>query len=116
MPTDRSGRGRNGKTTREKSSQSKRATRPSGPRGVRLAPGVRLDGGEKASDMPVLVCPSGKVQLNDGALAILRLCDGSRDRDDIVAELATRSRGQTLPADIAAFLKAAYARGWIIDP
>jgi pyrroloquinoline quinone biosynthesis protein D len=116
MPTDRSGRGRIAKASQRKTPQSKRATRTRNRGGVRLAPGVRLDGGEKPGDMPVLVYPSGKVQLNEGAVAILRLCDGSRNRDAIVAELSTRSRGQSLPRDIAAFLEVACARGWIVDP
>lgn len=116
MPTDRSGRGRVGKTGQRKTSQKRRATRTPSGSGVRLAAGVRLDGGNKAGNMPVLVCPGGKVQLNEGAVAILRLCDGTRNRDDIVAELTRRSRRHTLPTDIAAFLEVAYARGWIVDP
>ena len=82
--------------------------------GLRLAPGVRLDDGERKGDIPVLVCPTGKVQLNGGAVAILRLCDGSRNRDEIVAELA--SRRHTLAADIVAFIDVARARGWLIEP
>jgi pyrroloquinoline quinone biosynthesis protein D len=85
-------------------------------RGVRLAPSVRLDDGEKKGDVPVLVCRSGKVQLNGSAVAILRLCDGSRTRENIVAELAAQSHRNTLAADIIAFLDVARARGWIIEP
>ena len=85
-------------------------------RGIRLAPSVRLDDGEKKGDVPVLVCRTGKVQLNGSALAILRLCDGSRTRDDIVAELAAQSSRHTLATDIIAFLNVARARGWIIEP
>ena len=99
-----------------KNSQSKRHAPKSGRRGVRLAPGVRLDDGGRKADVPVLVCPNGKVQLNGSALAILLLCDGSRNRDEIVAELATGSRRHTLAADIVAFLDVARARGWIIEP
>ena len=63
--------------------------------GVRLAPGVRLDGDKEKDGVLVLVCPNGKVQLNRIAAAILRLCDGSRDREDVVAEVVRRSQ----PAD-----------------
>lgn len=107
MSTDR-GRGRFGPKRR-----SKRPATKSERGGIRLARGVQLGGGGKKADAPVLVCPSGKVQLNGSAVAILRLCDGSRSRDDIVAELAARRH--TLAADVIAFLDVARARGWIIE-
>lgn len=81
---------------------------------LNLAPGVRIDRGEERADALVLVSPEGKVQLNETAVLILRLCDGSRTRDDIVAEVARRPRAHTQPADIAEFLDVAQARGWII--
>jgi hypothetical protein len=43
----------------------------------------------------------------------LRLCDGSRDRDGVVAEVMRRSNPRTRPAEIIEFLDAARARGWI---
>jgi pyrroloquinoline quinone biosynthesis protein D len=61
----------------------------------------------------VLVCPEGNVQLNETAAVILRLCDGSRDRAQIVAEAVLGTRGQTQPTAITEFLDAAVARGWI---
>lgn len=81
------------------------------PRRVRLAPGIRLDGGEEKDG--VLVCPNGNVQLNRMAAAILRLCDGSRDREDVVAEVVRRAQPQTRTAEIVEFLDVARARGWI---
>lgn len=63
----------------------------------------------------MLLCPDGKVHLNEGAVAILALCDGSRNRDAIIAETARRTRGNTLASDIGEFLDAARARGWIIE-
>jgi pyrroloquinoline quinone biosynthesis protein D len=66
--------------------------------------------------MLVLACADGKVQLNEGAVAILSLCDGSRNREEIVTQVALRSQGGALAADIRAFLDAACARGWIVDP
>ena len=80
---------------------------------VRLAPGVRLDGGKGKDGVPVLDCPNGKVQLNQMAAAILRLCDGSRDREDVVAEVVRSSHPHTRPVEIIEFLDAARARGWI---
>lgn len=63
--------------------------------------------------MLVLVCPNGEVQLNRMAETILRLCDGSRDRADVVAEVVRRSHPRTRSAEIVEFLDAARARGWI---
>lgn len=83
------------------------------PRRVRLAPGIRLDGGEEKDGVLVLVCPNGNVQLNRMAAAILRLCDGSRDREDVVAEVVRRAQPQTRAAEIVEFLDVARARGWI---
>jgi len=108
MSTDRHRR-RNGKKV-----ESKAAAR-SGPEGLRLARGVKLVVGEKQDDVPVLICRTGKVALNGSAVAILRLCDGSRSRDAIIAELTSRPDLQTLAEDITAFLNVARARGWIIE-
>jgi pyrroloquinoline quinone biosynthesis protein D len=63
----------------------------------------------------MLVHADEEVQLNEGALAILQLCDGSRSRDQIVEEAAQRSSEHSLEADIIAFLDAAQARGWIVE-
>jgi pyrroloquinoline quinone biosynthesis protein D len=80
---------------------------------VRLAPGVRLNGDQENDPLIVLVCPEGKVQLNRMAAAILRLCDGSRDREGVVAEALRGSPDRTRAAEIIEFLNAAVARGWI---
>jgi hypothetical protein len=83
--------------------------------GVRLAPGISLEGDKaKAKDgVMVLLSPNGPVQLNRTAAAILRLCDGSRDREGVVAEVVRRSNPHTRAAEIIEFLDAAHARGWI---
>ena len=78
---------------------------------VCLAPGNRLDGSREGDAS--LVCPEGNVQLNRIAAAILRLCDGSRDRAQIVSEILRDTRNQARPADIEEFLDAAAARRWI---
>jgi pyrroloquinoline quinone biosynthesis protein D len=82
---------------------------------VHLAPGVRLERGEERPGALVLVSPGGKVQLNEAAVAILRLCDGSRTREDIVTEVVHHPRGNTLASDISEFLDVARSRGWIIE-
>ena len=91
-----------------------RGTNDSAPRGpVCLAPGIRLDGRGEGGASLVLVCPEGNVQLNRIAGAILRLCDGSRDRVQIVTEILRDTSNQARSSDIDEFLDAAVARRWI---
>ena len=80
---------------------------------VRLAPGILLRGLEERAAQVVLVSPEGNVPLNSMAAAILGLCDGSRDRAQVVAEVLERSGNRARSADIVEFLDAAVARGWI---
>jgi len=81
---------------------------------ISLAPGVELrDDGESPRGM-LLVLTVGTVHLNLHAVAILELCDGSRSRDRIIADAMLRSPGSLRAADVAAFLDAAQARGWIV--
>jgi pyrroloquinoline quinone biosynthesis protein D len=80
---------------------------------VRLAPGILLKGREESGAQVVLVCPEGNVQLNSVAAAILGLCDGSRDRLQVVAEVLHRTGNRARSAEIVEFLDAAVARGWI---
>ena len=91
-----------------------RSTNDSAPRGlICLAPGIRLDGRGESDATLVLVCPEGNVQLNRVAAAILQLCDGSRDRGQIVTEILRDTRNQARSTDIDEFLDAAAARHWI---
>jgi coenzyme PQQ biosynthesis protein PqqD len=92
-----------------------KAPRP-GKNGVRLATGVRLARVGAKNELLALTYADGKVQLNESAIAILRLCDGSHSRAEIIAEILQRSRGTTLAADVCAFLDAAQSLGWIIEP
>ena len=69
---------------------------------IRLAPGREVHA-EKPRDCHVLLYPTGMVQLNECAAAILALCDGTRTRE---ADLAV---------DVRAFLDVARERGWIIE-
>jgi pyrroloquinoline quinone biosynthesis protein D len=80
---------------------------------VRLAQGVHFDGAADQDDVLVLVCPDGKVQLNRTAAAILRLCDGSRSRKELVAEVVRRSHKRAREVEIIEFLDVARSRGWI---
>jgi pyrroloquinoline quinone biosynthesis protein D len=80
---------------------------------VRLGRGIRLEGDKAKDGVIVLMSPNGPVQLNQIAAVILQLCDGSRDRADVVAEVVRVSHPRTRAAEIVEFLDAARARGWI---
>ena len=80
---------------------------------VSLAPGIHLRGAEESGAQVVLVCPEGNVPLNSMAADILGLCDGTRDRAQVVHEILQRTRNRARSADIVEFLDAAVARGWI---
>jgi pyrroloquinoline quinone biosynthesis protein D len=84
--------------------------------GIRLAQGVHLDGGKETKEVFVLICPDGKVQLNRLAAAVLRLCDGSHSRAELIAEVVRGSHKQARAAEIVEFLNAARSRGWIDEP
>ena len=79
---------------------------------LHLAAEMQLKDG-KDGESAVLIGPAGSVQLNSSAVAILRLCDGSRSRAEVVAELMRSSHPQLKVSDVGEFLDAARARGWI---
>jgi hypothetical protein len=87
-----------------------------GRRLLRLAPGIRLSGdAESSAATLLLVSSAGKVRLNDHAVTILELCDGSRTRDRVVMDAILRSSGAMRAADVAEFLDAAQSRGWLTE-
>ena len=86
--------------TREAVRTGKTAVPPGNPR---LAPHVRLafDGARGA---PVLLAPESVTTLNDTGAAIVRLCDGTRTPEEIVAGL--RDQWADVDAtEVLAFLK-----------
>jgi hypothetical protein len=82
---------------------------------LKLAPGIELSRDGAPSTPTLLVLTAGKVHLNQHALAILELCDGSRSKDRVVIDAMLRSGGGMRAADVIEFLDAAQARGWIIE-
>lgn len=69
----------------------------------RLAPHVRL-AFDSSRGMPVLLAPESVTTLNDTGAAIVRLCDGTRTPDQIVAVL--RDQYQDVETkEVKAFLK-----------
>jgi pyrroloquinoline quinone biosynthesis protein D len=80
---------------------------------IRLAPGRQLQ--KDSADGHFLAGPTGAVQLNESAAAILALCDGTLTRDQIIARVLHRSKDDSFAVDVREFLNAARRRGWIIE-
>ena len=82
---------------------------------VRLAPGIQLSSESEHPQAMLLMRAAGAVHLNQHAVAILELCDGSRSRDRVVVDAMLRAPGYLRAADVIEFLDAAQSRGWIIE-
>ncbi len=68
---------------------------------------------EEAQQKDVILYPEGMVELNQSSAEILKLCDGSRNLIQIVAELEDKFATTGLKNDISAFLDVALKNGWI---
>lgn len=68
---------------------------------------------EEAQQKYVILYPEGMVELNLPAAEILKLCDGSRTLDDIVAALEQKFETSGIKNDVAGLLEAALNNGWI---
>ncbi len=81
----------------------------------RLATGVRL-GYDKVRDRHMLLYPEGAVTLNETAVSVLELCDGSRTIDEIASELAgSYQENPDLRSDVGELIAAIAARGLVTD-
>lgn len=82
----------------------------------RLSPRVRLRFEPDRSEW-LLLWPERGVQLNDGARAIVRLCDGTRTVEEIVDKLAEdwSAPRETLQRDVDALLARLAARGLLVS-
>ncbi|MFE5814218.1 pyrroloquinoline quinone biosynthesis peptide chaperone PqqD [Streptomyces sp. NPDC056479] len=61
----------------------------------------------------LLLLPERVVVLHGSAGGVLRLCDGSRGVDDIVAELGARFPGAPVAAEVPGFLETLRKEGWL---
>jgi len=61
----------------------------------------------------VILYPEGMVELNSSSAEILKLCDGTRRPDAIVAALEQTFDTTGLKDDIHEFLEIALDNGWI---
>ncbi|WP_206956112.1 pyrroloquinoline quinone biosynthesis peptide chaperone PqqD [Trinickia acidisoli] len=78
----------------------------------RLRPMFRLQW-EIEQDAYVLLYQEERVKLNPSAGQILARCDGTRELDDIIAELEALFNAQDLAADVYRFLDHARQLGWV---
>lgn len=68
---------------------------------------------EEAQQKNVILYPEGMVELNESSAEILKLCDGTRNLDKIVAELEQKFETTGLKEDVTEFLEIALENGWI---
>jgi pyrroloquinoline quinone biosynthesis protein D len=68
---------------------------------------------EEAQQKDVILYPEGMVELNQSSAEILKLCDGTRDLDQIVIDLEEKFTTTGLKNDITSFLDVALNNGWI---
>lgn len=78
----------------------------------RVAPKARLHWDE-VRERHVLLYPEGLVALNETAAAILKLCDGERSVERIIATLKLSYQADGIERDVAALLQALAAKGLV---
>jgi len=79
---------------------------------IKFSPLHRLQW-EEAQQKNVILYPEGMVELNQSSAEILKCCDGTRNLDQIVADLEQKFARTGLTNDITAFLEVALKNGWI---
>lgn len=68
---------------------------------------------EEAQQKDVILYPEGMVELNQPSAEILKLCDGTRNANQIIAELEEKFSENGLANDVNSFLEVALQNGWI---
>ena len=79
---------------------------------IQFSPMHRLQW-EEAQQKDVILYPEGMVELNQSSAEILKLCDGTRNLDQIVIDLEEKFSTSGLKNDITSFLDVALNNGWI---
>jgi pyrroloquinoline quinone biosynthesis protein D len=79
---------------------------------IQFSPMCRLQW-EEAQQKDVILYPEGMVELNQSSAEILKLCDGTRTLDQLVADLEEKFATTGLKNDISGFLEVALGNGWI---
>ncbi|MFE0106332.1 pyrroloquinoline quinone biosynthesis peptide chaperone PqqD [Streptomyces sp. NPDC059009] len=68
---------------------------------------------DRVRDVDLLVLPERVVVLRGAAGQVLRLCDGERDVDAIVTELAHRHPDAPVADEVPVFLEKLRGEGWL---
>jgi pyrroloquinoline quinone biosynthesis protein D len=68
---------------------------------------------EEAQQKDVILYPEGMVELNQSSAEILKLCDGTRNVEQITTDLEQKFATTGLQDDIITFLDIALQNGWI---
>jgi len=68
---------------------------------------------EEVQQRDVILYPEGMVELNQSSAEILKMCDGSRNLQQIVQDLEQKFATSGLKNDILQFLEIALQNGWI---
>ncbi|MFF4501765.1 pyrroloquinoline quinone biosynthesis peptide chaperone PqqD [Streptomyces sp. NPDC001401] len=68
---------------------------------------------DRVRDTDLLLLPERVVVLRGSAGPVLRLCDGTRPVDDIVAELGARYPGAPVADEVPDFLATLRKEGWL---
>ena len=79
---------------------------------IKFSPLHRLQW-EEAQQKDVILYPEGMVELNQSSAEILKLCDGTRTIEQIIADLEQKFATSGLKNDITSFLDIALQNGWI---
>ncbi|MDI1230449.1 MAG: pyrroloquinoline quinone biosynthesis peptide chaperone PqqD [Methylobacter sp.] len=79
---------------------------------IKFSPMHRLQW-EEVQQKDVILYPEGMVELNQSSAEILKMCDGTRKLDQIIADLEQKFAMTGLVNDITAFLEVALKNGWI---
>jgi len=79
---------------------------------IQFSPMHRLQW-EEAQQKDVILYPEGMVELNQSSAEILKLCDGTRNLEQIVVDLEEKFATSGLKNDITSFLDVALNNGWI---
>jgi len=68
---------------------------------------------EEIQQKDVILYPEGMVELNHSSAEILKLCDGTRNLEQLVTELEQKFSTSGLKNDVNNFLEVALQNGWI---
>ncbi len=71
---------------------------------------------EEAQQKDVILYPEGMVELNQSSAEILKLCDGTRNLQNLVTDLEEKFSTSGLQNDVSDFLEVALQNGWIQQP